>query len=454
MVSRTKSVAWRTMVGYGIGDFGINIYWNSLSLILVFWYAEVLGLPPAIAGGIYFIGLFWDAISDPIVAYFAERTRSRYGTYRPFILYGSGMLGLVFAFLFWAPPYTGNALIVHLTVTHMLFRTCYTLVAVPYSALSSRLSFNSRDRTVISGARMFFAFSGLLTVSVLWFPLVRFFNKGAETESEGFFITAAISSVVATIALLTCFLNTRERAPPGRSQSPTNNFVTFLQSAANNRALTLMLLAAFFQSAGIASYLIPLAFFIEINQSTFAAKETIFTVSALATLIGVPIWTFIIGKFNKKTAWFLATGIISAFGVTLAFFNLPLIAGVPPEIVGLGFGCSAFGVLVWSFIPDTVEYGQWKTGIRNEAAVFGSVTLVQKISGGLTGLGVGMVLSHLGYNAELTDQSEAVSNGIRTYISIMPGLLLCISATVIYILPLNRSRHAQIIDELSESNDS
>ncbi|WP_018995584.1 MFS transporter [Hirschia maritima] len=454
MHSRNTSLSWRTLVGYGIGDFGINIYWNSLSLILVFWYADILGLPPTIAGGIYFIGLFWDAISDPIVAFLAERTRTKFGTYRPFILYGCGVLGLVFTFLFWIPPFEGNGLIIHLAVTHMIFRTCYTFVAVPYSALSSRLSFNSRDRTVISGTRMFFAFSGLLTVSLLWFPLVRFFNNGSETDGHGFFMTAFVGSSVATLALLSCFFNTRERPPPGRRQAPTNNFLLFLTSAVSNKALTLMLLAVFFQAAGTASYLIPLAFFIEINQSTFASKETIFTISAIASLIGAPVWTYVISKLNKKTAWISATFIVSICGISLAFMNLPLISGIPPETAGLGFGCSAFGVLVWSFIPDTVEYGQWKTGIRNEAAVFGSVTLVQKISGGLTGLGVGIVLSYLGYDAQIEAQSDAVVDGIRLYISIMPGVLLTLSAVVIYILPLSRSRHAQIIDELSESADS
>ncbi|MFC7292310.1 MFS transporter [Hirschia litorea] len=454
MTRRPDAIAWKTMVGYGIGDFGINIYWNSLSLILVFWYAKILGLPPTIAGAIYFVGLLWDAISDPVVAYFAERTRTRFGTYRPFIFFGSFVLAIVFTLLFWIPPFEGNLLIGVLLLNHMVFRTCYTFVAVPYSALSSRLSFNSSDRTVISGVRMFFAFGGMLTVSLLWFPSVRYFNGGEEIGPYGFLITAMLGGFVATIALMTCFFNTKERIPPGRKQIPTNNLSDFFKNAFSNKALMLVLLAIFFQAAGCASYVIPLAFFIEINQANFASKETILTVSALATLCGVPIWTFIISTFTKKAAWISACIVVSVFGLSLAFIQMPLIYGVPPEIIGLGFGASAFGVLVWSFIPDTVEYGQWQTGVRNEAAVFGSVTLVQKISGGLTGLMVGVTLDKLGYEAGLNIQSQSVIEGIRFFISLSPGVLLFFSAIVIYILPLNRTRHAAIINALSETEST
>lgn len=454
MARRSDSLALKTMVGYGIGDFGINIYWNSLSLILMFWYADVIGLAPHIAGAIYFAGLFWDAVSDPVVAYFAERTRTKFGTYRPFILFGSGILGLVFTLLFWVPPFEGWLLIACLLIAHILFRSCYTFVAVPYSALSSRLSFNSRNRTVISGVRMFFAFSGMLAVSLLWFPMVRYFNGGDEVSKTGFLLTAFVGGIIATIALLLCFFNTKEKRPPGKEQVPTSTVLGFVDSAVSNKALMLMLLAICFQSAGCASYLIPLTFFIEINQGIFASKETILTVSALATLAGVPVWTMAISKFGKKPAWLAASAIVSIFGISLAFIQIPLIRGVPPEIIGLGFGASAFGVLVWSFIPDTVEYGQWKTGVRNEAAVFGSVTLVQKISGGLTGLIVGMTLSYLGYDATIDNQTDSVVNGIRLYISLLPGALLFISAVVIVILPLNRNRHAAIVNELSESQDS
>ncbi len=439
------------MIGYGVGDFGLNIYWNSLSLILMFWYADVVGLPPAIAGVIYFVGLLWDAISDPIVAYFAERTRTKYGTYRPYILFGSGLLGLVFAMLFWIPPFKGSLLIASLLITHILFRTCYTFVAVPYSALSSRLSFDSRNRTVISGVRMFCAFSGMLAVSLLWFPLVRYFNNGEETEPNGFLLAATFGSIIATSMLLICFFNTKERRPPGKDQLPTKKLLDFITSTISNKALMLMLLAICFQSAGGASYLIPLTFFIEINQSTFASKEAILTVSAIAMLAGVPVWTIAISKFGKKIAWLAATSVVTLSGISLAFIQLPLIHRIPPEIIGLGFGSSAFGVLVWSFIPDTVEYGQWTSGVRNEAAVFGSVTLVQKISSGMTGLFVGMMLSYLGYDAHLETQSTPVVQGIRLFISLLPGLLLFISTIVIFIMPLNRRRHANIINELSKS---
>lgn len=240
--------------GYGVGDFGLNIYWNSLSLVLLFWYAEVVGLTPQVAGLIYFAGTTWDAASDVLVANLSSRTRSRFGTYRPHILFGGVALGATFVLLFWVPPFEGTALIVSLTAAHILFRTVYTVVAVPYSALASRLTYSSVERTTYSGVRMFFAFGGLVTVSSLWFPLVRAFGDGSDVSAPGFLAAATAGAVVATFALGICFAGTREKPPLGRHVETRWN--DFLPAVRANRALRLLLVLIFLQSGAVASVMI------------------------------------------------------------------------------------------------------------------------------------------------------------------------------------------------------
>ncbi len=449
-MARLKSAS--AYAGYGIGDFGLNIYWNALALVLLFWYAEVVGLPPQVAGAIYFVGMAWDAVSDVIVANLTERTKSRFGTYRPHILFGSFALGASFILLFWIPPLEGVALIAALTVGHIVFRTAYTIVAVPYSALAARLTYSSVERTTYSGFRMFFAFSGLLIVSGLWFPLVRHFGDGSDISATGFQIAAAIGAVTATLALLACFAGTREKPPLGRAGQPARGHgaAEFWPAVRANKALGVLLVVIFLQSSAVASFLIPLTFFVEVNGDSFAGKEVVMTAYAVATLSSIPVWTAVIRRFGKKAGWLTACVLAGLAGLDLALSGARVVSGIPLQIVVYGAAFGAFGVLVWALVPDTVEYGQWKTGDRNEGAVFGSVLLTQKLSSGLMGLFVGTMLSMIGYDVAQDIQSQATADSLRLHIFLGPTVLLALSCVVILRLPLDRRVHASIVGEIGE----
>jgi GPH family glycoside/pentoside/hexuronide:cation symporter len=433
-------------LGYGVGDFGLNIYWNALSLVLMFWYAEVVGLAPQLAGLIYFAGMAWDAVSDVVVANLSSRTRSRFGTYRPHILFGGLALGAAFVLLFWVPPLSGIALVGALTAVHILFRTVYTIVAVPYSALASRLTYSSVERTTYSGVRMFFAYSGLLIVSGLWFPLVRHFGGGDNVSGGGFMAAAAVGAVTATLALVLCFTGTREKPPLGRENE--TRWSDFIPAVRANGALALLLLLIFLQSAGVASLMIPLTFFIKVNADRFAAQEVVMTAHALATLVSIPVWTAFIRRFGKKAGWVTACGISVLAGLDLAVSGARVIEGIPLQVVIYGAAFGAFGVLVWALVPDTVEYGQWQSGSRNESAVFGSVLLVQKLSGGLMGLFIGTMLSLIGYDVTQEVQAQATVDGLRMHVFLGPSVLLALSVLVVLRLPLNRRLHAEIVGRI------
>lgn len=439
------------LLGYGIGDFGLNIYWNTLSLILVFWYAEVVGLSPQTAGLIYLIGSFWDAVSDPIMASIAEQNRSRHGTYRPFILYGGLLLAIAFCLLFWIPPFEGMMLVVYLTITHVVFRTCYTLVAVPYSAMSSRLTFNSFERTKLSSVRMMFAFVGLLTVSSLWFPLTRLFAADEQISDQSFFYAAVIGATIASVALLLCFVLTKELVPPGQADQPKVSWLKgFAKAIASNHALRVLLAIVFLQSGAYASLRIPLAFYIEANAYQFARIEVIMTAFAVTILCSIPLWTYLTGTIGRKKVWAFACGWVVFCGLHFLLFEPAIIGGIPVQIVLIGAGFGAFSVLIWAMIPDTIEYGQFAYGERAEGAVFGSVLFAQKVSSGIMGLTVGWVLSWIGYDPGRDVQTVVVATDLGVFLALIPGALLILSTFTIMQLPLNKEIHAKIVDQLSK----
>jgi GPH family glycoside/pentoside/hexuronide:cation symporter len=447
MASRAHS---KRLVGYGLGDFGLNIYWHSLSLILVFWYAEVVGLEPQLAGWIYALGLLWDAISDPLVASFAAANRSRHGVYRPFILYGSIALGASFCLLFWRPPLEGTALFLALLAAAIVFRTCYTIVAVPYAALSSRLTFDSTERSDLAGVRMMFAFGGMLCVTTFFFPLSRWFADGLEHSPEGFLKAASLGAILATAVLISCFFLTSEKEPLGK-QSKTRrvSMRAFLEALRMNAALRILLVVLLINSAAGAALLIPMTFYLEAKGTVLAEKELTLTIFALATLLSTPLWTIFARIFGKKKCWYVATALMVAVGCHLFFFGPLITYGVPLQIILMGFGNSAFAVVTWALVPDTVEYGQFTYGERDEGPVFGSSLFAQKAAGALSGLAIGYVLAGLGYDPNLAEQEAETGAGIGAFIALVPPLLLVAAAIVLSFMPLNRDLHTRIVDELS-----
>jgi len=446
----TALVKIRKLAGYGVGDLGLNIYWHSISIWLVYWYTNIVGIPPETAGVLWLIGTLWDAVSDPIVAGASERVKTRFGTYRPFLLYGGFGLGLSFALLFWVPPVDGTAQLACLLGVAILFRTAYTIVAIPYAAMSARLTYDSVERTELSGVRMLFAFSGLLVVSLLLPPLVRYFSGGVEYTASGFQAVIIIGAVLATTAILVCFAFTRELpVPEGAHRDPGLGRIGLFRRFRENWALSVLLVIIFLQSGANASLMISMVYFIEANSQMFAAKEVVMTSFAVATMAGVVFWTLFIRRTGKKLAWCVASVCVALSGLHMLVLGPAVVLGVPAQIVCFGFCLGAFAVLLWSFIPDTVEYGQIQSGQRSEGLVFGSVLVVQKVSGGVMGVLVTQVLARIGYDPSQIEQGSGVGQSLIVFMAVSPSALLALSMIPVCLFPLNRHIHSDIVVRLS-----
>ena len=188
------------MLGYGIGDFGFNFYWFSLQLFLAYYYTDVLGLRSEVAGLVIFLCLTWDGLVDPAIGVLANRTRTRWGKYRPFLLFGSVPLAVSFTLMFAPTGLEGAALIGYAFATQVLFRTMYGLVNIPYSALMATMTRDSMQRNWLAGARMICAFLGTAVVSYFTPRLVTYFTSDGRTA--GYFGATAVLAVIATVFTL------------------------------------------------------------------------------------------------------------------------------------------------------------------------------------------------------------------------------------------------------------
>ena len=168
MSSASQRLGWGQKIGYGSGDFAFNLYWQGISLYLFYFYTDVLGLPNAMAGIIYAIGSFWDAGTDPIMGYLADRTRTRWGRYRPYLLFVPIPMALGYIMLLWYPgDMSVTSLGIVALIGQLIFRLLFTMASTPYSALMARMTQNSEDRAGMAGARMLFAYLGAFSVVAL-----------------------------------------------------------------------------------------------------------------------------------------------------------------------------------------------------------------------------------------------------------------------------------------------
>jgi len=445
---RTALQKSRNLFGYGVGDFGLNIYWQTIAIFLLYWYTKVAGVDPRWAGLIFFIGMAWDAISDPIVASLAERVETKYGTYRPFLLFCAPITAFAFTLLFWVPPWEGAAKIGILILTCLVFRTAYTITAIPYAAMASRITYDSTERAEYSGARMFFGFFALVLVSMFLSPLVAHFTTELGSPEKAFQLTAALGGILATLAIWACFMMTREKPLPVKTRQSENIWTGIWMNVTSNKALQILLGLIVLNTAAATALAATLLFYIEANQNIFAKEEILLSTFAIVTWLMIPVWTYLIKVHGRKKVW-IGTSLVHVLLALHMTITGPIIMfGVPVHIIAFMALMGAHAIIFWALVPDCVEFGQIDSGYRSEAGVFGSVLITQKFSGGLMVLGFGFVLSAMGVQKDAPVTADQ-ADGLGLFIALCPAVLVLFTIIPILLIPMTRSRHDNIIGELS-----
>ncbi|MGL6158870.1 MFS transporter [Microbulbifer sp.] len=433
-------LAPQTLAGYGVGDAGLNLLWSSTSFYLLFFYTDVLGVNAATAGLIILVAMIWDAVTDPVMGYYAEKTRSRWGSYRPYLLFGSLPLGASFLAMFAAPVFAGQASAGALLLTHMLFRSFYTIVSVPYSALSARLTADSLQRGRVSAARMIFATLGALVVARYTLEIAD--TLGGGDRRTGFVGVAAIYGGLAALMCLITFLSATEArqqvavSPPNPRQAAT--------AFRNNWPFALLLLAVLAYTTATNIFLKGAVYYL--NYTAEAASAAIgqsLAAYVIAATISIPLWSFSAELLNKRFVWIGASGLQLA--VLIAFYQLQpaSTAAVTAIMAVYGIGAGGFVLSIWSMLPDTVEFGQYKSGLRAESLLFGLMALTQKIALGIGIGGLGLLLQWAGYQAN-SAENGATLDEIRLIMTAMPALLTLAAGVVMVFYPIDRAFHSKL----------
>jgi sugar (glycoside-pentoside-hexuronide) transporter len=438
-------LSWPTRVRFASGDFACNLYWQSSSLFLFFYYTDVLHLAPGIAGMIYMIGSVWDGIADLLTGLWAERGRP---VYARVVGFGAIPLGLAFPLLYFAPPFHGVAFVAGLLVAQCVFRSLYALVNIPYAAWSVRISNDSRDRAAIAGLRMLFGTLAAVVVSLAT-GRIALAVSGSRTSVSGFLCAAAVFALIATPLLI----HVARRSPRGAnaplSTAPATPLLQGLAVLATNRAF--VTLCAAMMCIAIAATMLSrsVLYYFTYVVGDETAGTTALALMGVAGSLFVPLWMLARHRIGSRALWLGAVALAIAASIVFAITDTGAAWRADLFLVTVQAALAAFSFAFWAMLPDTVEYGEYHGGMRVEALSFGVAALLQKVSIGAATAITGFAYAAIGYTPQ-TAQAADVISGIRWIMVAAPILGCLLSALVMAANPLRRDTHRRIVAALAQ----
>ena len=439
----------KTRLGYGIGDIAICLYWSGVGLYLLYFYTDVVGISPSLAGLIYGIGMFWDAITDPFMGYVAERTRTKWGVYRPYLLFGNVPLALSFVLLFWVPPFEGTTLFFFLLFANLLHRTCFTLVSVPFSSLTPRITSDSQERTNLTGFRMLGAQTGTNLMALLAFPII--FWVGGENESTGFVVLACIAGLTALAIHAVTFITVKEPSNDQGIERVGGSLTEAAKAIGKNRPFWLVFSATLIVGITTIFFGNNLIYYTKYALNLHEHQGTILFTSGIVAFLSIPIWWIISNNIGKKLTWLTSSSITLIALIVFYFYEIETLIELLFLVAFIGFGSGAGGILFWSMLPDTIEYGEVHTGVRSESSLYGFMTFAQKGSIAFAIIILGIVLDFIGFQANEI-QSESTIDNMKAIMTLIPCIGVALSLVIIYFYPIDAKMHKELLRQLQEEN--
>jgi GPH family glycoside/pentoside/hexuronide:cation symporter len=472
-----QKLSFANKLAYGAGDLGAAITANILAFFLLFFFTNVAGLNPALAGSILMIGKIWDAVNDPIVGMLSDRTQSRWGRRLPWMIWGAIPFGIFF-FLQWVVPrFSSDAsvnqwgLFWYYVIIAILFNTAYTAVNLPYTALTPELTQDYNERTSLNSFRFTFSIGGSILSLVLAQIIFALIKTDTTQQAVGscnanslqYLVLGAVCAVVSVLPLYWCVYGIRHRVLASEQHRLDNtdpsDALPFLQQfkiAFSNRPF-LYVIGIYFCSwlaVQITASIIPyfVINWMKLGESYFIQVTLAVQGTALLMLY---VWNWVSAQVGKKAVYFMGMGvwIIAQAGL---FFLQPGQVGLMYVLaVMAGVGVSTAYLIPWSMVPDVIELDELTTGQRREGIFYAFMVLLQKmgLAIGLFVLGQGLAIA--GFRERIPcqpppQQPESALNAIRVAIGPLPTIALLLGLVLAYFYPITREVHAEILLKLHE----
>ena len=427
-------------IAYGLGDWGNTTTSTIFTFFFLYFLTGVARLPAHLAGLVMLAGGIWDAVNDPLIGVLVDRVRTRWGRRRPFFLFNALPLAATFTMMWWVPDVGDLGKFAWYAVAFILFDTCFTLMTVPYGAMTAEMSGDYDERTELTGWRMGTSMVGGLVAAFFVPQIVRAFG----VEGTGYLVAGAGFGLLAAVPYVVLFFTTRESF--AAVERPRTRLLEGFLSTLKNR--TFRYAAGVYLLAWTTVSLVGslLQYFVTDWLRIPGQLEYILALVQGLAAGFIVLVVFLSGRLDKRAAYAVSAG--SWALVMLGLSALPRTAiPVAYVLAGLaGFGVAGAHVVPWSMVPDAIEEDEIATGTRREGAFYGMAVCIQKVAAAFTLFLVSLVLGWAGYRAGVEQPASALV-AIRVLIGVLPALMLGASIAVAWKSPMGRDEHRRTLAE-------
>lgn len=444
-------------IGYGLGDMASSMFWKLFGSYLMIFYTDVFGMPAAVVGTMFLVTRIWDSAFDPIVGVIADRTQSRWGKFRPYLLYLAIPFALIGILTFMTPDLSDTGKIVYAYITYSLMMMVYSAINVPYASLLGVISPESKDRNTLSTYRMTFAYIGSFIALLLFMPMVNFFSKD-HSEQYGWMMSVVVIAVLCALLFYGCFAWTKERVKPIREQQ--NSLKTDLSDLLHNRPWWILLgtgiAALVFNSIRDGATVYYFKYYIvEEEHASISLFGISFVLSGLylavgqaANILGVILAAPLSNSIGKKKTYMGAMLIATVLSVIFYWLDKEELVLIFTFQVLISICAGSIFPLLWSMYADCADYSELQTGHRATGLIFSSSSMSQKFGWAIGSAATGWLLAFFGFEANTIQSAETI-HGIKMFLSWLPAVGTVLSILFISLYPLSEERMCEITNQLN-----
>ena len=401
-MSDSQKLSFTEKIGYSLGDTASHFVWDMVGFWILIFYTDTYGISPAAAGTIMLIARVWDMASDPIMGIIADRTNTRWGKFRPYILWMALPYSILAVLTFTTPDLGNTGKVIYAGVTYLLLMTVFTAINLPYSSLGAVMTSDSYERAGLNSYRFVFAFIGQLIVSGTALSLALYFGKG--DSAKGYQLTLILFSVISFILFMITFRTTKERVQPPKEQK--ESLKEDFSNLFKNKPWVILFFVGIISFIMFAMQNLSIAYYFKYYIGREENVQLFNVIGTVALIVAIPFSKPLAKRFGKKNV-FLASSLLSGL-----FFMLLYLPGVENiySIYALNIlakmAYAPAVPLLWTMLADTADYSEWKTGRRSTGLVFSAATFAQKAGWGIGGALAGWFLLPLALNQILSRQQQ------------------------------------------------
>ena len=418
MENITQKLSFKEKVGYSLGDTASHFVWDMVGFWLLFFYTDVYGISAAAAGTIMLVARFWDMAIDPIIGVVSDRTNTRWGKFRPYILFGAIPYAILAILTFTTPNFGELGKIIYAGATYVLLMTAYATINLPYSALGAFMTDDTYERAGLNTYRFIAGFSGQFIVTGLALTLAKFFGNG--NKAQGFQYTVFLFAALSLVFFFITFQTTKERVQPPREQK--NSLKEDLANLFKNQAWVILALVGIISFIMFAMQNAAIAYYFKYYLGKEDNVQLFNVVGTVALIVALPLSKPLAKRFGNKNV-FIGSSLISGL-----FFILIYLARVQDITTIYVFNIIAKMAyapavpLLWTMIADSADYGEWKSGRRSTGLYFSAAVFAQKAGWGIGAAIAGWILT-LSQFVPNVAQTDTAITGIKLLVSVIPGIL-------------------------------